>query len=275
MRANEIIVEYKNRGEDDTTESIERLHTQDFTGGKETLKRYLGGTKTLQKLPGGSGLSYSVQKVGGGVIIKIWDTVNKKEMSRPKESEPNYYSRLEQWRLERHSPGILVGRLSLSPIRFPLKGAVQVDAITVDEDYRNMGIGKAMYGIVLSILRKPLVAGDSQTPGGRRNWVSLSQIPGVELKGYVSIVDMSEDSFSNRVIDTLMGKLGGQYMGQLSAYGGRTKRKYFAFDVLPNETATELQAHVKTALSKVYTNANDEFEVGSYDSGLYAVWTGK
>jgi hypothetical protein len=143
----------------------------------------------------------------------------------------------------------------------------------VDEDYRGVGIAKALYGIVLTILKRPLLAGTSQTPGGRRNWVSLAGIPGVEMKGYISFDEddldtrrnpysMTTPAKANKNIDTIMGQLGGQYIGK-SRFGD----VYFAFDVKPNTTGTELEAHVKTKLSAVYGNYNS-------DAGLYAVWTG-
>jgi hypothetical protein len=64
-------------------------------------------------------------------------------------------------------------------------------------------------------------------------------------------------------IDTVMGQLGGQHLGKNS-----DGEDYFAFDVQPNATGTELEAAVKTKLSQVYS--------GNYNSnaGLYAVWTG-
>ena len=140
---------------------------------------------------------------------------------------------------------------------------MRVDTITVDEDYRGQGIAKALYGIVLTIMQVPLVAGNSQTPGGQRNWVSLASIPGVDMKGWLSIDQSDLDDHEN--IDIIMGKLGGQYIGK-----DRSSREYFAFDVRPNTTGKELESHVKTYLSKVYDDYN-----GDYDSGLYAVWTGQ
>jgi hypothetical protein len=158
---------------------------------------------------------------------------------------------------------------------FPLRRAVQVNTITVDEDYRGMSLAKALYGIVLTILKRPLLAGTSQTPGGRRNWVSLASIPGVEMKGWVALdeteLDPTVSRYSgttpaqvNKNIDTIMGQLGGQHIGK-NSYG----TVYFAFDVRPNTTGTELEAAVKTKLSQVYgSNYNS-------DAGLYAVWTGQ
>jgi hypothetical protein len=59
-----------------------------------------------------------------------------------------------------------------------------------------------------------------------------------------------------------MGQLGGEHIGR--AENGET---FFAFDVQPSTTGQELEAHVKTSLSKIYGN-------GDLNSGLYATWSG-
>lgn len=234
---------------------IERIGSQDFSGGKDYL---YGSTapKDLTKLPGGSGLLYSIHGSQSEPTIKLWDP-SAKAAQRP----------------------LLVAKLSLEkPWGFPLQDALQVYTITVDEDYRGMGLAKALYGIVLTIMRRPLLAGHAQTPGGRRNWVSLSQIPGVEMKGYVQIDDYLLNTSPNprdnydrtknknveERIDTIMGRLGGQYIG--ASRGGD---HYFAFDVKPNETGKELESAVKQKLFKIY---GSNYQL---NTGLYAVWTGQ
>lgn len=284
MRAIEFIIETQELDE------IERLRPDDYEGGKDSLydKQY---GKQIRKLPGGSGLLYSTNEGRwGGIDIKLWDPNGKEYLAfkaknnepRPerqrRESKRDYKYRLYSWeRSQRdlNAPGQLIGKLSVSNVNsFPLKGAVQVDTITVDEDYRGVGLAKALYGIVLTIMKRPLLAGSSQTPGGRRNWVSLASIPGVEMKGYI-VIDEEELDTDPRIndpryakqadknIDIIMGKLGGQHIGR-----SRLGYDFFAFDVKPNTTSTELEAYVKTNLSKVY---------GNYDSntGLYAIWTGQ
>lgn len=284
MRATEFLNETQELAE------IERLRPNDYEGGKDSLydKQY---GKQIRKLPGGSGLLYSTNEGRwGGIDIKLWDPNGKEYLAfkaknnepRPerqrRESKRDYKYRLYSWeRSQRdlNAPGQLIGKLSVSNVNsFPLKGAVQVDTITVDEDYRGVGLAKALYGIVLTIMKRPLLAGSSQTPGGRRNWVSLASIPGVEMKGYI-VIDEEELDTDPRIndpryakqadknIDIIMGKLGGQHIGR-----SRLGYDFFAFDVKPNTTSTELEAYVKTNLSKVY---------GNYDSntGLYAIWTGQ
>jgi GNAT superfamily N-acetyltransferase len=278
---------------------IERLSKSGFEGGKDYLDSY-GREKSVQPLPGGSGLLYSITKDGGDFVIKLWDKDNK-EPFRPTPIDtqrPSYYTRREwEQRIERikqrdadrkrvydRSPGKLIGQLTVDDVgsSFPLPGAVQVGTITVDEDYRGKGLAKSLYGIVLTIMRRPLLAGSSQTPGGRKNWLSLSQIPGVEMKGYFKVDDYdletrdasagnardkrwaaSQNKQAEQKIDTIMGQLGGQYIGQ-----NRWGNHYFAFDVKPNTSKQELESYVNTKLSQVYG--------GYYSSGgLYAVWTGK
>lgn len=251
MRAIEFLNEAQELAE------IERLRPDDYEGGKDSLGDETFG-KQIKKLPGGSGLLYSTNNNRwGGIEIKLWD--------------PNGKDFAHQTRT---TPGQLVGRLTVrNDEYFPLKNAVQVDTITIDEDYRGLGLAKALYGIVLTILKRPLLAGSGQTPGGRKNWVSLASIPGVEMKGYVTF-DRDELDASGRKtlfrdpkdaaqnIDIVMGQLGGQYIGT-----SKLGEVYFAFDVKPNTTGQELEAYIDTKLSKVYDNRSE--------IGLYAIWTGQ
>ena len=282
MRSHEFVIETQKLGE------IERLTPSAYTGGKESLYNKDIG-KQVKKLPGGSGFLYSTnENRWGDTDIKLWDPNGAdyaslkaqarvpKPVRRRGEDSWAFARRLSQGRDLQQSlsaPGQLIGKLSVADARdFPLKGAVQVETITVDEDYRGVGLAKALYGIVLTIMKRPLLAGSSQTPGGRRNWVSLASIPGVEMKGYFSMdeyaLSPSASKYStgtparaSKNIDIIMGQLGGQYIGK-----GRYGDEYFAFDVRPNTTGTELEGYVKSKMSQLY---------GNYNAGLYAVWTGK
>jgi len=284
MRASEFL------NENQELDEIERIPQGAYSGGKSYLTDKQTG-KQIKKLPGGSGLLYSTSEGRwGGIDIKLWDP-NGADFAAQKSAEPEpkpvqrrgeaswkFSRRLRQWQDRQQglaAPGQLIGKLSVeSDSDFPLRRAVQVSTITVDESYRGAGIAKALYGIVLTILKRPLLAGTSQTPGGRRNWVSLASIPGVQMKGWLALdeteLDASYRGWSRtspakveKNIDTIMGQLGGQHLGQ-----NRSGTDYFAFDVQPNTTGTELEAAVKTKLSQVYgSNYNS-------DAGLYAVWTG-
>lgn len=295
MRATEFATETQELDE------IERLSPTSFSGGKKYLDSY-GREKSVRELPGGSGLLYSITKDSSDFIIKMWDPAGKGEFQpAPIGPRPSYYTRPEwasrieymQQRDARRkaefdrSPGKLIGQLTVDSVdhSFPIPGAVQVGTITVDEDYRGVGIAKALYGVVLTIMKRPLLAGTSQTPGGRRNWVSLSQVPGVQMKGYVSVDDddlqtRDPSKFGNSAkivaqnnkaaenrIDIIMGKLGGEHIGQ-----NKSGTHYFAFDVKPNTTRQELEAYVNTNLSKVYSGG---YSTSANSGGLYAVWTGR
>jgi GNAT superfamily N-acetyltransferase len=62
--------------------------------------------------------------------------------------------------------------------------AWRVNTVAVNPEYRSRGLGKALYGIALSILRLTIEAGDTQTRHGQRMWLMLNSIPGVEVMGY-------------------------------------------------------------------------------------------
>lgn len=256
--------------------------------------------KKLIDLPGGSGLKYRIGTSHYGPRVEIWDpkgmegvdtnTPKPKKMRHEFQSE--YDERVKQWEIKQSKKSLLrlVGYLNLSTTKFPIKNALQVGSIAVDPEYRKRGIGMALYGIVLTIMKRTLVAGDEQTPSGRKAWVNLSSIPGVEVKGYVVVEDSDiatdrqanyhyrpgidsadrakiqknlkkYDKQGQENIDILMGKLGGQYIGR-NAF----ENEVFAFDVEPSNG--ELSPVVKTKLSSVY---------GSYEFnfGLYAKWTGE
>jgi len=118
-------------------------------------------------------------------------------------------------------------------------------------------------------MRKNLVSGDSQTPGGRRNWLSLATIPGVEVRGLVRIPNQVFDlersatvtpqwrKYADRTIDQVM-ELGGQF------YSKDNHSSYWLFDVVSGKTS--LKPAVQNALSQLYGYESDNL--------LLATWTG-
>lgn len=107
-----------------------------------------------KELPGGSGFSYAVDKTGPeDMEIMIFDGDK------------------------------LAAELDLFYTQDVLK-TWRVSSVTVNPEYRNRGLGKALYGIALSILKLTLEAGDTQTQHGQRMWLMLNSIPGVEVFGY-------------------------------------------------------------------------------------------
>lgn len=106
-----------------------------------------------KELPGGSGLTYGINKENDLIEIMIFDGDN------------------------------LAGELDIVYTRSPAK-TWGVDTIAVEPAYRGRGIAKALYGIALSILRLTLEAGQQQTQHGQAMWLMLNSIPGVEVLGY-------------------------------------------------------------------------------------------
>jgi ribosomal protein S18 acetylase RimI-like enzyme len=107
-----------------------------------------------KELPGGSGFTYAVGKTGSDELeIMIFDG------------------------------DTLAAELDLFATQ-DVTGAWRVNTVAVNPEYRSRGLGKALYGIALSILRLTLEAGDTQTKHGQRMWLMLNSIPGVEVLGY-------------------------------------------------------------------------------------------
>jgi GNAT superfamily N-acetyltransferase len=131
---------------------IARIPQGDF-GNKDTLRSPEHAVEK-KPLPGGSGFTYAVDKTGTGDIeIMIFDG------------------------------NTLAAELDLFETQ-DVTNAWRVSTVAVDPEYRSQGLGKALYGIALSILRLTLEAGDTQTQHGQRMWLMLNSIPGVEVMGY-------------------------------------------------------------------------------------------
>jgi GNAT superfamily N-acetyltransferase len=206
--------------------------------------KYKQVSKDAKPLPGGSGLTYRIIQKNQEIMISISD---------PNTEEVVGYLKAESDKLEKY---------------FPIKNAHSVSMIAVDPEWRGQGIAKSLYGVYLSILKYPLLAGSTQTPGGRQNWLSLTKIPGVTVRGYVMIRDKYFDDKDSSVafdkfIDKIMA-MGGEYLGN-SPSG---KSRYFSFDVEPGNG--ELQPAVKKQL-QLYSNTSYLFH---QEVGLYAMWEG-
>ncbi len=76
----------------------------------------------------------------------------------------------------------LAAELDLSATQDPLN-TWTVETVATDPDYRGRGLGLALYGIALSILKLTLRAGDTQTKHGQAMWLKLNSISGVEVRG--------------------------------------------------------------------------------------------
>ena len=107
-----------------------------------------------KELPGGSGYTYAIDKDHtDNIQIMIFDGDN------------------------------LAAELDLFETQDPLN-TWGVETVVVERPYRGQGLGKALYGIALSILKLTIEAGQTQTKHGQHMWLMLNSIPGVEVVGY-------------------------------------------------------------------------------------------
>jgi len=81
-----------------------------------------------------------------------------------------------------YDKGQIIAELDLEELGAPIP-LWRVENIAAMPEYQGKGLGMSLYGIALSILKLTLVAGGSQTKHGARQWLKLSQIPGVEVMG--------------------------------------------------------------------------------------------
>ena len=226
-------------------QEIATMPADQFAGGKDMLD-YMPppSKKRLRPLPGGTDLMYAIETMGPETRVQIVDP-GMPGITRP----------------------VVVAVLNLDPSTLP--NTVQVGSITVDEVYRGRGLARALYGIVLTIMRKNLVSGSGQTPGGRRNWLSLATIPGVEVQGLVRIPNQIFDLERTATVSPQWRKYADRTMDQIMELGGQFYSKdnnstYWLFDVVPGKGS--LQPAVKNALSRLYGYDSDNL--------LLATWSG-
>jgi GNAT superfamily N-acetyltransferase len=146
----------KNRGREQVWETeldeIARIPQGDY-GDEGTLSPDIPQVKR-KKLPGGSGLTYGVNRKDPEFMeIMIFDGDR------------------------------LVGELDLAATLDPLE-TWRVESVVAAPEYKGRGIGKALYGIALTILKLTLETGETQTKHGQRMWIMLNSIPGVKVQGY-------------------------------------------------------------------------------------------
>ena len=105
----------------------------------------------------------------------------------------------------------------------------RVSWITVREEYRGLGLARAMYFIAMHHLGT-IMSGHSQTPGGKRNWEMLARSPGVKIQGVVNL--SNSDIKSGRLADKIVSLLK-KYQGTLLHAGKHSQ--YWSFPVKPGK----------------------------------------
>lgn len=247
---------------------IEEIPITAYKGGSRDLD-YKGVESKLirnsKPLPGDSGYMYNIIMYGSQARIIIFE----KEMLK--------------------KTGQAIGKLLLDPVLiFPIQPCYKVDVITTHEDFRGKGIAKSLYGIAMLPspvgLDATLISGDMQTPSGQKNWVSLSQIPGVEVSGWLQLHDIPDgyipdkEDLLQKIIDDLYGKLGAQYLGDYKSI--YIRKHYFEFPV--SVSKSKLENTIKNSIIKVYSgiSTNSKHYIENYDvldmidTGLMARYTG-
>lgn len=190
---------------------IERIPQGDF-GDKDTLIP-MREPRSARPLPGGSGYTYAVRTSGDLKEIMIFDS------------------------------DALIAELDLKPSNDPL-GSWRVETVATDPDYRGKGLGLALYGIALSILKLTLRAGKTQTKHGQAMWLKLDQIPGVEVRG---IAREPQESYNPRPGDEIAWET--------------SKYITYTFPVRPGKTGMR--------------GAQSGRNIYSGDTSMIAQWTGK
>lgn len=178
----------------------------------------------------------------------------------------------------------IVGMLVLKPVKgFPLKRAYSVEFVTVDESQRGMSIGKSLYGIALSILKFAVVAGESQTVGGRRNWISLSKVPGVKIMGWGWVEEMNTPQRAHLSPESQakMAKIQQQFERNMERAGGhkistvtgaaemgrKITKHWYLFPVTAGTKEFKTQANAV----RIYYNNHYDLPIGQ-NNGLVAVF---
>ena len=143
---------WKARQQPQPVSEIARIPQGDY-GDEGTLSPDIPQVKR-KKLPGGSGLTYGINKRDPEFMeIMIFDGDR------------------------------LVGELDLAATLDPLE-TWRVESVVAAPEYKGQGIGKSLYGIALTILGLTLETGETQTKHGQRMWIMLNSIPGVKVQGY-------------------------------------------------------------------------------------------
>ena len=151
----------------------------------------------------------------------------------------------------------IVGALQLND----LYGMFEVNKIDVLPQWRNQGVAKGLYGVVLTILKLPLLSGGEQTEAGARNWLSLSKIPGVKVVGRIVIDKHYTDDIKSK-----LNNMGAKHIDR------GPWLDYFIFPVKPDTNLPRLKASFENEI-KLY-HGKDEYKKLNLEIGLIATYQG-
>ena len=249
---------------------IKRLSASEYRGGKDEIsapEEY--SLRNAKPLPGHKDVVYVIRRKAFSARISLLDigptkiVTNKEPFSfrdRYNYEFKNEYEKEKalaekKWKAKpskvagKHK---VIGEMQLTsyrhlPVTDSPKDMFSVSSVTTDEDYRGKGFGLALYRIALSIAKMTLVAGDSQTPDGRKMWQKLYTIPGVEVFGVIEVESTEDD---DSALDAVM-QMGGEVVGT-KKFEYKESTHFIKFDVEPGKG--ELSPAIKTKLNKLYTD---------------------
>lgn len=199
---------------------IARIPAGDF-GDDETIIP-MDEPEGTKPLPGGAGYTYTVRdKPEDGKEILIFDK------------------------------GQLVAELDLFAVKDVLD-SYGVEVAVTRPEYRGKGLGLALYGIALTILKLTLRAGDTQTHHGQRMWLKLNQIPGVEVLG-ISMDPVNE--YRHRPGDQVIGKNEHWITYTFPVIGGSRSMK-------STRRGTGIYSNVRTSMIARWKGTNESLDEG-------------
>lgn len=253
---------------------IQPITAQGYKGGKTALKQKAFSAEQLalpRRKLGIGNLTYSIIRYGDMLKLTVWDEQSD-VLNVP-------------WHIQDHVkqqyPGNPIAQVVLEEDWLPIKNAFSVTTVTVDEDYSGQGIAQKMYALLLQKEKLVIVAGESQTPDGRRLWANLTSNPKIDVTGYVAIdvedhIDVASKKAVHRLQDDLFAKLGAQHLGTVERRS--SKYEFFQFPVEKTTDGKKLKAiltkdaqlhkNMEPAVAKVYSKAE------KFETGLIAKWIG-
>jgi len=203
--------------------------------------------KDLKPFPGYPGFVYRMDKspmmgmkTGNFITLQVFDSKNK----------------------------ALAAEIYLQPANI-VPGAIETSRLLVYKEYLRQGIAANIYRFLAEDLGKIIIADQEEghSPDARKLWAALGEerIPSIVVKGWVEISITSpyfSEEDEDTIVDAIM-KIGGQFL-----YSDDEKW-IVVFDVLPNDSGTELRAAIQNMLTRNLYHG--EYAMTEFDSGLMVI----
>ena len=245
---------------------IDKIYGSDYSGeddfqwSPEQVKNMSRGAKPLP----GTGYYWTTTRTDGAFFIVIIDPAYPDE-DEFDDDEDEYAPKI--------SPGVIAFLMIEQTINIGKIKIMEVNAIATRKQYRGQGLASALYLIAMRQLNCWIRSGGSQTPAGRRAWVRLNQIPGVQVEGLIEVEDDAFDDYTaDKLIDNLMqvgfNNIGEERADWRASSPGRMNH-FFTFPVRRGKG--ELVNAIRKAKFNTYGNRNVPW---NDDVSLVAHWVG-